>query len=245
MNFTKRKFLEMELAQQHKKCAELLRLNYEQMLQEQTCSWKIYEQWLSWMKLLPFIQWDLKSISDRYHWHLTQAGLALKEHNLLPHIRKGDHLPKSEYLPITILLDQVRSAFNVGSIFRTCEALRLGKIHCLKNTPTPTNEKVERTAMGVATLVPWEVGADFSKLPRPIIALEPSDDAVSFSEFIFPKTFTLILGNEEYGISDELLRLSEVLVEVPLWGAKNSLNVACAFAIIGAEIRRQRRESLR
>jgi tRNA G18 (ribose-2'-O)-methylase SpoU len=59
------------------------------------------------------------------------------------------------------------------------------------------------------------------------------------SDFIFPASFTLILGNEEYGISNESLKLADYIVEIPLFGAKNSLNVACAFAIAASQIRRQ------
>jgi tRNA G18 (ribose-2'-O)-methylase SpoU len=87
--------------------------------------------------------------------------------------------------------------------------------------------------------VTCEKGVSLSQLPHPVIALDTSDEAVSLNDFLFPAAFTLVLGNEEYGISDEALRLSDILVEIPLLGVKNSLNVACAFAIAAAQIRRQ------
>lgn len=242
MTFTKRKFLKLELKQQHKKCAELLRAFYETLHNKEPLpqeSLSYYNSLLSWMHLNPFGNFDLISLADRYHWHLREAGRSLKEHNLLPHIRQGDHIPKAPFLPIAIYLDHIRSAYNVGSILRTIEALRLGSLHFSSKTPFIDNEKVLHTAMGSATLVPCFQNTVLSSLPRPLIALETSDDAIPLSSFLFPPTFTLILGNEEYGISPETLSQVDTLIEIPLLGAKNSINVACAFAIAAAEIRKQ------
>lgn len=192
------------------------------------------------MRLLPYTYEGLKGLADRYHWHLQEAGRSLKEHNLLPSIRKGDHTPKSDFLPIAIYLDHVRSAYNVGSILRTTEALRIGSVHFSEKTPFIDNEKVKRTAMGAAELVPVFQGTALEKLPRPLIVLDTCEDAEPVAEFLFPEQFTLILGNEEYGVSDELLRLADYFIEIPLLGAKNSMNVACAFAIAASAIRNQR-----
>lgn len=238
MIFTKRKFLLLDEKQRHRKCAELLRIFYE----KKSLDSAYYNSLLSWMGLEPFQHTDFKNLADRYHWHLHQAGLALKEHNLLPSIRKGDHVPKCDFPDIAIYLDNVRSAYNVGSILRTTEALRIGKVYFSAKTPFIDNEKVERTAMGAAALVPSFQNIPISSLPRPIIVLDTSDSAIPVSEFLFPPLFTLILGNEEYGVSDEALAQADYLLEIPLLGAKNSLNVACAFAIAAAEIRRQRKE---
>lgn len=237
MSFTKRKFLSLDPNQRHKKCAELLREVYECIRSNEEPNFSEYDAWISWMHLLPFIYTDTKALADRYHWHLNEAKLCLKEHNLLPSIRKGDHIPKADFLPAAIYLDNVRSAYNVGSILRTAEALRIGAVYFSEKTPFIDNEKVQRTAMGAAEIVPVHRGVPLSSLPRPLIALDTSDEATPVSEFLFPTSFTLILGNEEYGISDEALMLADHLVEIPLLGAKNSLNVACAFAIAAAAIR--------
>jgi len=239
VTFTKRKFLSIDLQQRHKKCAERLREAYERLRKNDPVDFSEYETWVSWMKLLPFAYNGIKGLADRYHWHLLEAGLSLKEHNLLPPIRKNDREPKAGFLPIAVYLDKIRSAYNVGSILRTAEALRIGAVHFSAKTPYIDNEKVVRTAMGAAELVPTFRETPLSSLPRPLIALETSDEAAPLEKFIFPRQFTLILGNEEYGVSDEALSLSDDLVEIPLLGAKNSLNVACAFAIAASEIRRQ------
>lgn len=240
MKFAKRKFLGLELRQRHKKCSELLRSFYEkwEILDEEALSY--YNDLLEWMKLGPFQIEDLKVLADRYHWHLKEAGLFLKEHNLLPSIRTGDRIPKCGFPSISIYLDSIRSAYNVGSILRTCEALRIGSVHFSGKTPFIDNEKVQRTAMGAAEIVPCYKDSQLSELPRPIIALDTSDEAIGLNSFLFPESFTLILGNEEYGISNEALCHADYLVDIPLFGAKNSLNVACAFAIAASEIRKQK-----
>lgn len=240
--FTKRKFLSLDLKQRHKKCAELLRSYYELLLKKEPISEErhsYYNTLLDWMKLNPCEPFYLQSLSDRYHYHLESAGLRLKEHNLLPSIRTGDRTAKLPFGPCSIYLDHVRSAYNVGSILRTCEALRIGSVHFSSRTPFIDNEKVQRTAMGAAELVPCRAAASLDNLPRPIIALDTSDEAIPLSSFLFPQEFTLILGNEEYGVSKESLSKADFLLEIPMYGGKNSLNVACAFAIAAAEIRRQ------
>lgn len=233
MNFTKNKFLKLDLKQRHKKCAELLRSHYEEKRDDFTD----YNTLLGWLKCHPYVPSDEKALADRYHFHMQMAGLSLKEHNLLPNLRVGDHTPKLPFPDIAIYLDHVRSAYNVGNILRTVEALRIGKVYFSEKTPFIDNEKVQRTAMGAALLVPCFQNVPLSELPRPIIALDTSDAAIALAEFEFPDSFTLILGNEEYGISNEALKEADHIVEIPLFGAKNSINIACAFAIAAAKIR--------
>jgi len=239
LTFTRRKFLQLEPKLRHKKCAELLRKFYDLLAKKEPYDLDSYNTLLSWMELLPQEKFDLKTLADRYHWHLEAAKLSLKEHNLLPAIRTGDRIAKCEFANIAIYLDRVRSAYNVGSILRTTEALRIGSVHCADKTPFIDNEKVERTAMGAAQIVPCYQNTPLSALPRPIIVMDTSDEAIPLSEFLFPPSFTLVLGNEEYGVSTPLLAEADHLIEVPMFGSKNSLNVACAFAIAAAEIRRQ------
>lgn len=233
IDFTKKKFLKLDLKQRHKKCAELLRRHYEEKRED----FSDYNTLLTWIKFNPYVHTDYKALADRYHLHMQMAGLSLKEHNLLPSLRTGDHIPKLPFPDIAIYLDHVRSAYNVGSILRTVEALRIGKVYFSEKTPFIDNEKVQKTAMGAAELVPCFQNVPLSELPRPIIALDTSDAAIPVEEFAFPDSFTLILGNEEYGISNEALKEADHIIEIPLFGAKNSINIACAFAIAAAKIR--------
>lgn len=231
----RRKFLKCAPAERHKKCAELLRAAYE----NRESDLERYAEIAAWMEIEPLEQVGPKEIAERYHWHLEKTGRCLKEHNLLPQLRTGDRTPKTDYLPIAIYLDNLRSAYNVGSILRTCEALRIGAVYFSEKTPFLDNEKVERTAMGAAALVRCQRGTPLSELPRPILVLDTSDEAIPLANYRFPTSFTLVLGNEEVGVSDASLALADTLLEIPLLGAKNSLNVACAFAIASAQIRTQ------
>lgn len=241
MLFTKKKFLQLDAKQRHKKCAELLRHYYESKQDDFT----EYNTLLTWLKLNSYIHTDTKALADRYHWHLQLAGQSLKEHNLLPTLRTGDRKAKLEFPKIAIYLDHVRSAYNVGSILRTVEALRIGKVYFSEKTPFIDNEKVQRTAMGAAEIVPCYQNVPLSTLPRPLIALDTGNAALPVDEFDFPETFTLILGNEEYGISNDSLKEVDSIIEIPLFGMKNSINIACAFAIAAAKICNARQKSLR
>ena len=172
--------------------------------------------------------------SNAFHHHLQAAGLRVKEHNLL--VRNSDQMEGAPYLSIDIYLDHIRSAHNVGSIFRTVEALRLGKIFLSEQTPTPDHKQVRDAGMGACEWVEWAVGKPER---RPLIVLETADSAVPLADFTFPESFALVMGNEEYGCSEEMLQTADHLIEIPLFGRKNSLNVANAFAIVASEIRKK------
>ncbi len=210
-----------------------MRRQYEEQLEEFT----EYNQLLSWLKWNPYTHINAKTLADRYHLHLQLSGASLKEYHLLPNLRTGDRIAKLEFPNIAIYLDHVRSPYNVGSILRTVEGLRIGKVYFSEKTPFIDHEKVQRTAIGAAELVPCYQNVPLSALPRPLIALDTSDAAVPVAEFEFPDSFTLILGNEECGISAESLQQVDHIVEIPLYGAKSALNLACAFAIAAAAIR--------
>ncbi len=226
---TKRMFLNFPQIRQHKKCAEALRQN----------DLAAYAQFQNWLQLEPLDN-NRESLSNRYHFHLSAAGKNLKEHNLLPRVEQGDKELGEEAWPIAIYLDHLRSAHNVGSIVRTCEALSLGTLYFSPDTPFIDHTQVQKTAMGAAAFVKALICDQIDLLPRPIIALETAEEGMSLYDFDFPDAFTLAIGNEEYGLSEKILKAADYCVRIPLRGRKNSLNVANAFAIAAAEIQRQR-----
>lgn len=234
--FTKRRFLNLPAKQQHKKCAEVLRLAYETKSAEVL---KQYNELVSWQGNFEVCSFNPKEMADAYHKHLALSDVCFKEHNLLPSIRKGDKAVSLEPLSIDIYLDHVRSGHNVGSIIRTVEAFSLGHLYFSENTPFIDNKKVQDAAMGCDKHIECSRGVELKSLKRPIIVLETSEDAITLYDFIFPESFTLVCGNEEYGCSDETLKIADYLVEIPLRGRKNSLNVANAFAATASEIIRQ------
>lgn len=206
----------------HKLCVRALRDNES-----------LYRELEKRLNLSP-IPWTLEERSHRFHFHLNQARLSVKEHNLL--IETGDQATAASFGKVHIYLDHIRSAHNVGSILRTTEALRLGPISFSTTTPFIDNKKVKDSAMGTEILVPCS-HTPLKDLPRPIIALETAPCAPSIYEFNFPKQCTLVVGNEEFGISAKNLTLADYIVQIPLPGSKNSLNVACAFALAAGIIK--------
>ena len=242
MHFTKAKFFKLTEESRHKKCAALLREIYENILTKKDIKKLLseYNELLTWMDFPPFEETDPKKVADKYHIHLSGAKTSLKEHNLLPFLRTGDRAPKTNFGNNAIFLDNVRSAYNVGSILRTTEALRIGSVYFAKRTPFIDNHKVNKTAMGAASIVPCFKTEGLSpNLPSPLIVLDTSDSSINLFDFIFPETFTLVIGNEEYGTSDEILKEADYILEIPMLGKKNSINAACAYGIAAAQIRKQ------
>ncbi|MEC7839359.1 MAG: TrmH family RNA methyltransferase [Chlamydiota bacterium] len=247
IQFTEKKFCTLPLNRQHRKCMNITRIIYDCLLSNNSFVEILdhYNEIQSWMGAEPLLAVDKKSVSDRFHHHLQESGHSLKEHNLLPNITNSDRSFSEKPWPIGIYLDNIRSAFNVGSIIRTCEGLALGEVYFSKKTPFIDYKQVQDASMGAHSFVNSTVVTNINELPRPIIALETSEEAVSIHDFIFPEKFTLILGNEEYGCSDESLKLADHIVFIPMRGRKNSLNVANAFSMIAQEITRQRQSPIR
>lgn len=243
--FTKRKFQAFAYEKQHKKCAELLKTIHESILKgvPHEVLFLHYKELLVWMDAPLDPQESLKELADHYHYHLKHAKISFQEHNLLPSVRQGDQQSSKETWPIVIYLDHLRSAHNVGSIIRTVEAFALGEIYFSSQTPYVDHPQVQKASMQAFQWVNCIRADHFNQLPRPLILLETSPEAVSLNDFIFPYSFTLVVGNEEYGCSNEVLAQADYLVEIPLRGRKNSLNVANAFAIAASEIQRQRKEN--
>lgn len=252
MIFTKRKFQSLTNERQHKKCSELLKSLYEDLLNQKPIE-NLFQHYLelrSWMvpeeievasKLEPK-ELNLKQLADHYHYHLRLANKQNREHNLLSSIRKCDREDGEPIGTFDVYLDQLRSAHNVGSIIRTVEAFAFGSIYFSQQTPFTDNKQVQDASMGTAQWVNCSRDKSLHELRKPVIALETSNHAISLYDFIFPEAFTLVVGNEEYGCSDETLKIADFILEIPLRGRKNSLNVANAFAITVSEIQRQKKE---
>ena len=147
-------------------------------------------------------------------------------------------------LDLILVLDNLRSAFNVGAIIRTAECFGINELYFCGYTPD--NERVAKTAMGTRELVSVThfetTQAAIEKLhssKRIIYALETVENADSIYDCEFQYPAALIVGNEALGISLKILKLADRIIEIPLSGWKNSLNVGVATAITIAEIKRK------
>ena len=153
----------------------------------------------------------------------------------LVNLRTG-RLDRSELstLPMVVYLEEVRSPFNVGSIFRTAEAFGAQRILLSPRTPLPSHPRARRTSLGAESALPWErAELRAAESLGGVFALELGGTAID--SFLFPRNGVVLVGSEELGLSPEALRLADGQfgrVSIPLGGAKRSLNVSGAFGIL-------------
>lgn len=157
-----------------------------------------------------------------------------------------EELPPRPRQPVHVVLDNLRSAFNVGSIFRTADAGCVERLHLCGMTAYPPNTKLAKTALGATDYVPWTYYRDTREaLERlrgqsvPIIAIEVGDDAVPHFRFDWQKPVAIVFGNEVHGIQPAVLEACDATVCIPMSGYKNTINVASAFGIVLYEILRR------
>ena len=151
-----------------------------------------------------------------------------------------DQFDKSEIniSPIHLVLDNLRSSFNVGSLFRTAEALGIEMIHLCGYTPTPENSKTAKSALGTDKWVQWKSWEstleclDYLKsVGHTLYAFETEASATNLLNLKPAEKSTIILGNERYGLSSPVLNRADELVKITLHGKKNSLNVGICGAM--------------
>jgi len=146
---------------------------------------------------------------------------------------------------LVVVLDDVRSRWNVGSIFRTADALRIHTLYLTGITPTPPSRMIAKTALGAENTVPWQYRAsvvealdELDTQGYELLALELTDDAENLFAAATTGRCALVLGNEVAGVSAEALARCKRRLAIPMAGHKSSLNVAIAFGIAGFHIGR-------
>ena len=156
---------------------------------------------------------------------------------------------RAEREGVYVVLDSLRSAFNVGSILRTSEAAGVRTVYLCGVTAHPPNPKLEKTALGATDHVRWkhlgrveDALTELRDLGVPLIGIETVADSMPHTDFVFPNPVAVVFGHEVYGISEPALALLDRLVRIPMCGFKTSINVATASGIVLFEILRQHRE---
>jgi len=147
---------------------------------------------------------------------------------------------------IFLILDNIRSSHNVGSIFRTADALGISKIYLVGYTPKPVDrfgrasKEISKTALGAEKNILWEavdliapIIVQLKKDGFQIVAIEQSPESVDYKKVRLGEKTALILGNEVEGIAPGILSLSDIIAEIPMQGKKESLNAAVAFGVAG------------
>ncbi|HNV24584.1 MAG TPA: RNA methyltransferase, partial [Candidatus Omnitrophota bacterium] len=141
-------------------------------------------------------------------------------------------------LPFCVVLNNIRSAHNVGSIFRTCDGVGVEKVWLCGITGYPPNAQIAKTALGSERHVPWEyqehiegVIQNLKKKGYQIVLLEQTEKSLLHYDFKPKRKICLIVGNEITGVCDSILQLSDAAIEIEMAGIKNSLNVSVAFGV--------------
>lgn len=143
--------------------------------------------------------------------------------------------------PVTVVLDNIRSMYNVGSVFRTCDAFNAEKLYLCGITACPPHKEINKTALGATESVAWEHIEDAATLLQQlkrsgykILAVEQVDESQRLQKFDFSVAgkIALVLGNEVFGVDDRLLPLCDGAIEIPQFGTKHSLNVSVAAGIV-------------
>lgn len=150
--------------------------------------------------------------------------------------------------PIIVILDDIRSMNNVGSIFRTSDAFAVEKIFLCGITAIPPHKEISKTALGATESVDWEYRENVVDAVKElqqdgwkVFLVEQTDYSISLEKFAISKDdkIAIVMGNEVFGVSDQLLPISDGCLEIPQFGTKHSLNVTNAAAIVLWEITRQ------
>ncbi|MCA9402793.1 MAG: RNA methyltransferase [Candidatus Omnitrophica bacterium] len=147
-------------------------------------------------------------------------------------------------LPLTVVLNNIRSLHNVGSILRTCDGVGVEKVWICGITGCPPNNQIHKTALGAEDSVDWEYAEDILRViadcracGEQIVVLEQTETSVAHDEFLPGKKVCLIIGNEVEGVQQEVADLGDASVEIEMAGVKNSLNVAVAFGVVAYQLR--------
>ena len=156
---------------------------------------------------------------------------------------------KSEKSPIVIILDNVRSQSNVGSIFRTADAFLTEAIYLCGITAKPPHREIQKTALGATESVAWKYFAETSEALRElkdrgykIIGIEQAEGSVELQDMQVEKgeKFALIFGHEVNGVDQGILNLCDLCVEIPQFGTKHSFNIAISAGIVLWELNKKR-----
>jgi len=159
-----------------------------------------------------------------------------------------DQFKGAAKIPVSLVLDNIRSLHNVGSAFRTADAFRIEKIYLTGITGTPPHREIEKTALGATASVDWayvEKPEDAVRALKEsgyqVVVVEQTTDSVPLNTFrVAPdQKYALVFGNEVKGVSEEVIALGDWALEVPQVGTKHSLNISVCLGIVLWEVFKQ------
>lgn len=152
-----------------------------------------------------------------------------------------EEFKQKEKFPVEIVLDNIRSLNNVGSFFRTADALGIGKIYLCGITPCPPHREITKSALGAELSVDWEYHSNSAELVNTlknngfqILSIEQAEGSTLLHDFTPSpdKKSALVFGNEVEGVSDDVIAISDYCIEIPQFGTKHSFNVSVSGGIV-------------
>ncbi|CAM1374306.1 RNA methyltransferase [Tenacibaculum litopenaei] len=152
-----------------------------------------------------------------------------------------EEFKQSSKTPITVILDNIRSLNNVGSVFRTSDAFLIDKIYLCGITATPPNKEIHKTALGATESVNWEYAEDTVSLVKElqakgirVLSIEQAENSTMLNAFQPEPNqhYAVVFGNEVKGVQQEVVSLSDNCIEIPQHGTKHSLNISVSCGVV-------------
>ncbi|MFK5982496.1 MAG: RNA methyltransferase [Flavobacteriaceae bacterium] len=155
--------------------------------------------------------------------------------------KNNEDFKASEKTPLIIILDNIRSLNNIGSVFRTADAFLIQKIYLCGITAKPPHKDIHKTALGATDSMDWEYVENTLDLVEKlksenvhIASIEQAEESVSLEKFTTNKntTYAIIFGNEVKGVTQEVVSASDTVIEIPQYGTKHSLNISVSCGVV-------------
>ena len=152
-----------------------------------------------------------------------------------------DEFKEAEKTPIIVVLDNIRSLNNIGSVFRTSDAFLIEKIYLCGITATPPNKEIHKTALGATESVKWEYVEDTLELVKKlkdegvkVLSIEQADNSTMLDELSVSREekYAVVFGNEVKGVQQEVVTASDNCIEIPQLGTKHSLNISVSCGVV-------------
>jgi len=152
-----------------------------------------------------------------------------------------EEFSQASKIPVVIVLDNVRSHLNVGAVFRTADAFLIEAIHLCGITGTPPHRDIHKTALGATETVQWQYWentsdciAHLKQTGYKVAAIEQAEEAVMLHQFHPEKGegYALVFGNEVDGVQQEVVNISDMVIEIPQYGTKHSLNISVSAGVV-------------
>ena len=159
-----------------------------------------------------------------------------------------EEFKEAEKLPLVVVLDDVRSLYNVGSVFRSCDAFRISAIYLCGITACPPHAEIHKTALGAEESIAWRYFATAEEAVRNlqtkgffVYSIEQAEGSTKLHHLTLERRqkYAVVLGNEVKGVHQSVVDLSDGCLEIPQWGTKHSLNVSVAAGMVVWEFAKQ------